>query len=93
MARVKLVADTMVWRNSDIFKLERDNIYAWTHRSGLRLYAFTDAGQILMATNGGDPQGKQNKKQQTKDIETAIKRRAEYFSAKTKGPIPTDEKS
>lgn len=54
IARIQLVANQGEVRNETIFRHERDHIYEFKTKRGLRLYCFFDAGQIIVTVNGDD---------------------------------------
>jgi hypothetical protein len=81
VTRIQVVADTENFRNSEIFNVEGDGLYAFKTSKGLRLYAFYDENRLLIACYGAD---KAKKKQQQKDIGHAKKRMNDYFEAKKK---------
>jgi hypothetical protein len=82
VTRIGCVADRANFRNSEIFNFEGDGLYAFKTSKGLRLYAFYDENQFLIACYGAD---KPKKKQQQKDRQQAKKWMDRYFSAKQTG--------
>jgi hypothetical protein len=79
VSRIHAISETPNLLNSEIFKHERDGIYVWRTSCGYRLYAFHDAGHVIIAVNGGD---KRSYKKQTRDIDRAIAFRTAYHSAR-----------
>jgi hypothetical protein len=82
VARVRMVADTPHFRNTEIFKPEGHGLFAFKTRHGLRLYAFFDEDQLLIACYGAD---KPKRKQPQKDINHAKLWMQRYFDAKKQG--------
>jgi hypothetical protein len=82
VTRIAYVANTANFRNSEIFNVEGDGLYAFKTTQGLRLYAFYDENQLLIACYGAD---KPKKKQQQKDRQLAKKWMDRYFNAKKTG--------
>jgi hypothetical protein len=82
VTRIAVVADSANFRNSEIFNFEGDGLYAFKTSKGLRLYAFYDENQLLIACYGAD---KPKKKQQQKDCQQAKKWMDRYFNAKKIG--------
>jgi len=80
--RIQSVADTYQFRNSEIFRSEGNGIYAFKTSGGLRLYAFNDENQLLVACFGAD---KAKKKQQQKDCQQARKWMDRYLEYKGSG--------
>lgn len=81
VSRIQRVADMAHFRNTEVFNNEGDGIYAFKTREGLRLYAFFDAGHLIVTVSGSD---KPKKKQQQKDIAEAAKWRDRYLALKSK---------
>lgn len=82
VARIAAVADTPNFRNTEIFNAEGGGLYAFKTAHGLRLYAFFDEDQLLIACYGAD---KPKKKQQQKDIKQAKLWMQRYFDGKNQG--------
>lgn len=79
MARIRMVADNQNLRNEDIFKRKGDGIYEFRTKKGLRLYAFYDGPDLIIAAYGNNKPGRER---QTRDIAQAEKWRRKYFEAK-----------
>ena len=89
-SRIQAVADTPSFRNNAIFRPERDQIFTFVVNCGWRLYCFFDKGNLIIVTNGGTKNGP---KEQTHDIDKAVKLQEAYFLAKKQGvKIQTVEK-
>ena len=82
VTRIESVANHANFRNSEIFNVEGDGLYAFKTSGGLRLYAFYDKNQLLIACYGAD---KPKKKQQQKDCRQARTWMDRYFNAKKYG--------
>jgi len=82
VVRIESVANKAHFRNPEIFNVEGDGLYAFKTSRGLRLYAFYDKNQLLIACYGAD---KPKKKQQQKDLQQAKTWMDRYFNAKKSG--------
>lgn len=79
-SRIQSVANTAgAFRNDAVFRYERDQIFTFVVNCGWRLYCFYDEGNLIIVTNGGTKNGR---KEQTRDIDKAVKMRETYFLAK-----------
>jgi hypothetical protein len=79
VARIHRVSGQEHESNPEIFRHERDGIYVFKTRKGLRLYCFLDEGRLIVTVTGAD---KPKKKQQQKDIEEAARWRDRYLAFK-----------
>lgn len=82
ISRIQAVADNAGFRNSAVFRPERDKIFTFVVNCGWRLYCFYDEGNLIIVTNGGTKNGP---KEQTRDIDKAVEMQKAYFLAKKQG--------
>jgi plasmid maintenance system antidote protein VapI len=90
VARIAMVANTPNFRNTEVFNAEGDGLYAFKTAHGLRLYAFFDEDQLLIACYGADKPKKEAtaKRHQTSQImDAALLRRKKTGRSDSTDPV------